>query len=193
MDEEDATRTEEREVEASVCETEKEEIDAQGFNCNVDDTNDGESYCDETRVDDNCKVICELVNPAATNGFGEAEIVNEIENEHMHARISHHGVDELYVDDMCGLFFETWIDCDNMVSTMFDETLKVEATTVVARYEAVGIAHEGVCHLARVYDQEHGKVIEEFFMRISTNIIRFEDNLYAVEKKADVEQEALTE
>jgi len=40
MDEEDATRIEEREVEASLCETEQEKINVQGFHCNVDDLDD---------------------------------------------------------------------------------------------------------------------------------------------------------
>jgi len=35
---------------------------------------------------------------------------------------------------------------------MFDEALKVEAVTVAARYEAVGIAYEVVFHLATVDD-----------------------------------------
>ena len=86
----------------------------------MDDAYDCESHCDETHVEDDCKLICELVDPTATHGFGKLEIVNEIDNEHMHARISHHSVDEHYIDDMCGLFFETEIDCDNMVSAMFD-------------------------------------------------------------------------
>ena len=49
-------------------------------------------------MNDECKVRCELVNLAATHGFGEVEIVNEIDNEHMHARISHLSVDEHYFD-----------------------------------------------------------------------------------------------
>jgi len=121
MDKEDATKIAEREAVTSVCEAEKEQINAQGLHCNVDDTNDDESHSDETHVDDHCKVICESVNPGTADGFGEVEIVNEIDNEHMHARISHHSVDEHYVDDMFGLFFETWIDCGNMVSAMFEK------------------------------------------------------------------------
>ena len=31
---------------------------------------------------------------------------------------------------------------------MYDETLKVEVTTVETRYEAVGTAHEAICDLA---------------------------------------------
>jgi len=54
---------------------------------------------------------------------------------------------------ICVVFFEAEIDCGNMVSAMFDETLKVEATTLPARYEGVGTTHEAVCHLAAV-DQE---------------------------------------
>jgi len=93
---------------------------------------------------------------------------------------------------MCGFFFEIGIDCGNMVCTMFDEALKGEAAILVERYEAIGIAHEAVCHLAAVDDQEHGKVIEEFFMRISTKRITVEDDLHAVEKKANVWKEGLT-
>lgn len=188
MDEENAAKIAEREVEASMCETKKEQINAQGLHCNVDDTDDSESHYDGTHVDDDCKVICELVNPVTTDGFGEVEIVNE----HMHGQISHRSVDEHYVDDMCGFFFEIEIDCGNMVNTMLDETLKVEVTTIAARHEAVGTIHEGVCHLAVVDDQEEDKVIEDFLMRISTNNITVEDNLHEVEKKVDVEQEALT-
>ena len=91
----------------------------------MDGAGNGESHYDEAHVDDDCKVRCELANPIVADGFGEVEIVNEIENEHMHARISHHSVDENYVDDVCGFFFERRIDCGNMVSTMFDEELKV--------------------------------------------------------------------
>ena len=43
----------------------------------------------------------------------------------MHAKIYHHKVDENYVDEICGIFFETRIDCGNMESAMFDEELKV--------------------------------------------------------------------
>jgi len=146
-------------------------------------------------VDDDYKVRCELVNPATIDGFCEVKIVIEINNEYMHVRISHHSVDEHYVDDMCGFFFETRIDCDNTVNTMFDEELKVEVSTVAARYEAVGTAHEAVCHLAAADDQEHYNVIEEFLMKISTNHIIMEDSFSDVEKKAEkdeVEQEALT-
>jgi len=100
------------------------------------------------------------MNLTTTNGFGEVEIVNEIENEYMNARISHHSVDENYVDDMRGFFFETGIDCGNIVSAMFDEELKVEAAFVAAIYEAVGTAHETVFHLAVADDQEYDKVIE---------------------------------
>ena len=41
-------------------------------------------------------------------------------------------MDENYVDEIFGFFFETRIDCGNMESAMFDEELKVEATTVAA-------------------------------------------------------------
>ena len=85
----------------------------------------------------------------------------------MHARISHHRVDEHYVDDMCGLFLETRIDYGNMVSTMFDDALKVEVAFVATKYEEFGTAHEVVHGLATINDQEEDKVIEECFMRIS--------------------------
>ena len=52
MEEEDATKIAEREVAASVCETEQEHINAQRFHCNVDGANVGVSHCDETHVDD---------------------------------------------------------------------------------------------------------------------------------------------
>ena len=52
MDEEDATNIAEREAVACVCKTEQEKIYAQGLHCNVHDTDDGESHCDETHVDD---------------------------------------------------------------------------------------------------------------------------------------------
>jgi len=103
MDEDDATKTAEREAVASVCETEQEKINARELHCNVNDADDDESHCDETYVDDDCKVRCELVQPTTIDGFGEVEIVNE----HMHARISHHSVDEHYADDMCVFFYET--------------------------------------------------------------------------------------
>jgi len=57
------------------------------------------------------------VNLAIADEFGEVEIVNE----HMHPQISHHRVDEPYVNDTYGIFFETWIDLGNMESAMFDE------------------------------------------------------------------------
>lgn len=80
-----------------------------------------------------------------------------------------------------------------MVSAIFDETLKGEAATVAAIYEAIGTSHETICHPIAANDQEHDKVIEEFLMRIPTNNITVENELHAVEKKADVKQEALTE
>ena len=49
-------------------------------------------------MDDDCKVKCALVDPAGAGEFGKAEIGNEIDNEHMHAWISHNRVDENYVD-----------------------------------------------------------------------------------------------
>lgn len=56
----------------------------------------------------------------------------------MHAHISQHRVDVHYVNDICGIFFETMIDSGNMVSAMFDEELKVE------------VEHESIkCELAR--------------------------------------------
>ena len=45
------------------------------------------------------------MNPTTADGFGEVEIVNEIDNENKHAQISHNSVDENYVDDMCAIFF----------------------------------------------------------------------------------------
>ena len=65
-----------------------------------------------------CRVECaSLMNPTTNDEFGEVEIVNE----HMHAQIYHHKVDENYVHEICGLFLETRIDCGNMESAMFDE------------------------------------------------------------------------
>jgi len=186
MDEEDTTKIAEREAKTSICEREQENINAQGLHCNVDDVDDGQSHCDETHVDDDYKVICELVNPIAVDVLGEVEIFNEINNEHIHAWISHHSVDENHVD-MCGFLLEIGIDSGNMVSEMFDETLKVEAATLSPRYEVVVSVHEAVCHLETVDDQEKYKVIEEFLMRISTKNITMGDKLHAVEKKIDVE------
>lgn len=77
-----------------MCEVEQEHINARGLHCNVDGANNGESHCDKTHVDDYYKERCELVNPTATNEFGEVEIVNE----HIHARITHHRMSENYVD-----------------------------------------------------------------------------------------------
>ena len=78
----------------------------------MDGVDDGESQCDKTHVDDDCQVRCELVHPAVVDGFDEVEIVNE----HKHVWITHHRVDEHYGNKT----FETWIDCGNIVSTMFD-------------------------------------------------------------------------
>jgi len=193
MDEEDTTKIVEREAGAFVCETEQEQINALGLHYNMDDIDGVESHCDQTHVDEDCKVICELVIPTVADGFGEVEIVNEINNDNMHVQISHHIVDEHYVGVMCGFFFEIGICCGKMVSLMFDETMKVDVATVPTRYKTVGTAHEAVCHLGEVDDQEHDKVIEEFLMRICTNDITVEDNLHAIEKKGYVEQQALTE
>lgn len=124
------------------------------------------------------------MNLEAVDKFGKDEIFAEIFNEHMHARISHHRVDDHYVDDMCGLFFETRIDYGNMVSVMFDEALKVEVAFVAARYETIEIAHEAVHDLATTNDQEEDKVIEDFLMRISTINITVEVTLHTVGKKA---------
>ena len=71
--------------------------------------------------------------------------------------------------------------------------MKVEVLFVTTIYEAVGIAHKTIHDLTTTNDQEEDKVIEEFLMRISTNNITVEDNLYVVEKKADVQQESLIE
>lgn len=86
MDEENAAKIVEREANAFVCEEEQEHID-------MDGAGDGESHCDETHVDDDYKVGCEIVNPATTDEYGEIEIINQ----HMHAQISHNRVDENYV------------------------------------------------------------------------------------------------
>jgi len=99
-----------REVKAFLCEIEQEHINNQGLHYNVDYADDGESHCDETHVDDHCKVRCGLVNPATTDGFG-------IINEHMHVWISHHMMDEHYGNETC----EITIDCGNMINAMFDE------------------------------------------------------------------------
>jgi len=82
-----------------------------------------------------CRAECaSLMNPTTNDEFGEVENFNE----HMHALIYNHKVDENYVDEICGLFFETRIDCGNMESAMFDEELKVEATIVVASCNSPG-------------------------------------------------------
>lgn len=103
MDEEDAKNITKREVEAFVCEVEWEHI-------HVDCKDDGESHCDKSHVDDDYKVKCELVSWVVTNEFGEVEIVNE----HMHASISHHTVEENYVNENYGLIFEIGIDRGHM-------------------------------------------------------------------------------
>jgi len=50
---------------------------------------------------------------------------------------------------MCDFFFEKEIDCGNTVRAM-----KVEDAIVASRYEAIGTAHEEICHLVVVDDQE---------------------------------------
>ena len=70
-----------------------------------------------------------------------------------------------------------------MVSAMFDEVLKVEATFVAARYARVETTHETVHDLEATNGQEDDKVIEDFLMRISTNSITVEDNPQTVENK----------
>ena len=130
----------------------------------MDGAEDGESHCDETHVDDDCKVKCAFVNPSRASEFGKAEIGNE----HMHARISYHSVDAHYFDVMCGFIFETRIYYGNIVHFVFDEALKVEVAFVAARYEIVETAHKAVHDLAAANEQEEDKVIEEFLMRIYT-------------------------
>jgi len=129
-------------------------------------------------------VIYALVNPTVADEFGEVQFVND----HMHAQITHDRVDEHYVNDMCGFFFEIGIDCGNMVSVIFDEELKVDVATVAERYETFGTAHEVVCDLVAVDDQEEDKVIEIFLMRISMDNIIVEYSLNAVEQKEEKEE-----
>ena len=86
MDEEDVTNIVEREVEAYVCEAEKEHINVQGLDCNVDGEGDSETHCDKTHVDGDCKVRCALMILVVGDEIGEVEIVNE----HMHASMSHY-------------------------------------------------------------------------------------------------------
>lgn len=43
----------------------------------MDGEGDVKSHCDDTHVDDDYKLRCELVNLATTNEFGEVEIINE--------------------------------------------------------------------------------------------------------------------
>ena len=88
--------------------------------------NNKENFSYEVMV---CRAKCaSLMNPKTNDEFGEVEIINE----HKHAQINDHRVDENYFDEICGLFFETRIDCGNMESAMFDEELKVETTIVAA-------------------------------------------------------------
>lgn len=96
MDEEDVTKIVEREVEASMCEIEQEHVNSQTLHCDVDVVDNGESHYEKTCVDDDCKVKCALVNLATANEFDDAEIVNE----HTHAQISHHRVDEHYGNEI---------------------------------------------------------------------------------------------
>ena len=53
-------------------------------------------------MDDGYKVRYALVNPTVADEFGEVQFVND----HMHAQITHHRVDEHYVDDMCDFFLK---------------------------------------------------------------------------------------
>jgi len=71
-----------------------------------------------------------------------------------------------------------------MIREMLDKELKVEVAIVTAIYEVVRTAHEALCYLAAVDDQEHDKVIEEFFGRISIDYIIVEDSFSEVENKA---------
>lgn len=90
-----------------------------------------------------------LMNPTTNDEFGNVEIVNE----NMYAQISHHRVDENYVDEICGLFFEKRTNCGNMECAMFDKQLKVEANVVATSYEAiVGISHETMHDLVVIDD-----------------------------------------
>lgn len=50
----------------------------------MDGTEDGESHYDKTHMDDDWKVRCALANPTGFGEFGKAEIVNEIDSDHMH-------------------------------------------------------------------------------------------------------------
>ena len=59
MDEEDTESIAEWEVETSMCEIEKEHIDAWEHHSNMDGEDDGESHFDKTHVDGDCKVSCE--------------------------------------------------------------------------------------------------------------------------------------
>ena len=62
--------------------------------------NNKENFSYEVMI---CRAECaSLINPTTNDEFGEVEIVNE----HMHAQIYNHKVDENYVDEICGLFFE---------------------------------------------------------------------------------------
>jgi len=66
---------------------------------------------------------------------------------------------------------------------MFDVELKVEVSIVVIGYEAkVGIAYKVVHDLVAIDDQKEGKLIQDFFMRISIHCIIVEDSLHVAEK-----------
>ena len=76
---------------------------------------------------------------------------------------------------------------------MFDEKLKVEVVTVATSYEEkVGIAHEVVCDLATIDDQEEDIVIQEFSMGISSSCIIVEDSLNTYEEAQEEEEKTLT-
>ena len=52
MDEEYATEIAERKVEAFVCETEQDHINAQAFHCNMDGADDGETHYASMHMDE---------------------------------------------------------------------------------------------------------------------------------------------
>ena len=82
-----------------------------------------------------CRAQCaSLMNPTTNDEFGEVKFVNE----HMHAHIYNCEVDENNVHEIFGLFFKTRINCGNMENAMFDEELKVEATTVATSCNNTG-------------------------------------------------------
>ena len=72
-------------------------------------------------------------------------------------------MDENYVDEIFGLFFETRIDCGNMESVMFDEELKVEATTVATSCNNPG--KKSMQKLIKVkWDLGHGTCIPSWML-----------------------------